>query len=71
MLEAVNIESIHYDEIIVSSLRKSILALADYQESDGNFKYSPDYEKAEMVHWCHGAPGFISLLSAAAKSYKN
>lgn len=60
-------------------LRKSVDALTDLQQPNGNFPASMDevgvsrskildYKgrpKDELVHWCHGAPGFVHMLGKA------
>ncbi|KAH8919266.1 hypothetical protein BT69DRAFT_1353233 [Atractiella rhizophila] len=46
-----------------SALLKTIEWILRFQQGDGNFKCTPKDEKTELVHFCHGAPGFILLIS--------
>lgn len=52
---------------IASRLSGKLQELLDYQLEDGNFPSSSrslQKGKADLVQWCHGAPGFIYSLQA-------
>ena len=51
------------EAIFVTSLERMLT----YQQPDGNISMMYGEDEAEWIHWCHGAPGYISMLCAAYK----
>jgi lantibiotic modifying enzyme len=51
----------------LKDVKITIDALLDLQNEAGNFPSKFNKPDAELVHWCHGAPGMIYLM---AKAYK-
>ena len=45
----------------------SLERMLTYQQEDGNISMMYGVDEANLVHWCHGAPGYISMLCAAYK----
>ena len=46
-------------------LRATLAHLLSGQHADGNFGACAEDASSSLVHWCHGAPGFIYLLCEA------
>ena len=48
-------------------VKPCIQFLLTQQFPSGNFKSSYSNDRDRLVHWCHGAPGIITLLIRACK----
>lgn len=56
------------DATLVADIQSAIQSLASLERNDGNYPTREDSTKeADLVQWCHGAPGFAMLF---AKSYE-
>jgi len=56
---------------ILRDIRVSIDALLKEKHSSGNYPTGIGSNRAELVHWCHGAPGMILLLCEAFQVFKD
>ena len=45
-------------------LEPKLIDLLGRQLDDGNWPHAADGERRDLVHWCHGAPGFVVSLMA-------
>ena len=55
---------------ILPLLKGSVLFLLKHM-INGNFAVFAGVQRNDLVHFCHGAPGFISFLCEAYKYYKD
>lgn len=58
---------IHFSQKLEAVFITSLERMLSYQQADGNISVMYGVEEAEMIHWCHGAPGYISMLCGAYK----
>ncbi|KZV96123.1 hypothetical protein EXIGLDRAFT_833897 [Exidia glandulosa HHB12029] len=47
----------------IEEILETVDCLVDLQMENGNWSVGVGHPKNDLVHWCHGAPGFILLLS--------
>mmetsp|Transcript_14820 Transcript_14820/g.21888 ORF Transcript_14820/g.21888 Transcript_14820/m.21888 type:complete len:434 (+) Transcript_14820:241-1542(+) len=65
---------LHFHDEIVSSgfdddVKRTIDKLLSIRFESGNLPSSIGSGPRQLVHWCHGAPGLVSLLCQAMKAY--
>lgn len=52
-----------------SDVKRTIDYLLELQTESGNFPSKLNNTDAQLVHWCHGAPGIIYLMAKAFKTF--
>ncbi|KAL1137779.1 hypothetical protein AAG570_009475 [Ranatra chinensis] len=62
---AVTVSELH------SLIKPTIDWLINFRYSSGNFFSSVGSESDRLVQWCHGAPGFVHLLTLASQVFKD
>lgn len=51
-------------------IRETIVGLEEHSFSSGNLQSSIDSPRDKLVHWCHGAPGHVMLLTKASTVFE-
>lgn len=53
----------------LNDVRRTIDAILTLQDESGNFPSKFNKLGANLVHWCHGAPGIVYLMAKAYKTF--
>lgn len=53
----------------LNDVRQTIDGILALQDESGNFPSKFNKPEANLVHWCHGAPGVVYLMAKAYKTF--
>lgn len=53
----------------LNDVRQTIDVILSLQDATGNFPSKFNKPEANLVHWCHGAPGIVYLMAKAYKTF--